>query len=324
MADQTVVHTTFSSRAVADFVSAAFPVPVPLTARLVSRGFNDVYEIEPARLFLRLGRQARRTLVDAEFEGRALAEANAAGAPVAVALRGRDGRFAQSLAAPEGERAALLLAAAPGVDAEDTPGHAQAQGRALARLHEVVLTPSTARGLRRLDIETLVNAPAERAATRLPDAALAARVRQVAAGLGRHLEAVQAGLSVGLCHGDCHGYNATVDNDAATLLDFDELGIGWLAYDLATFLRTCQFSSADKRALLWASFIRGYREVRTPRPADLDAVEALVIARELWTFGAWAEGATHWGDRWFRSVHAARRIEQFGEQFERLLTPRLA
>src|SRR3984885_8750998 len=98
MASELVVHTTLSARAVAEFSATVYPIEAPTGARLVNRGLNDVYELTmPERLFLRIGRQARRTLSDAEFEAQALAEARAAGAPVAVALRGRDGRFAQRL-----------------------------------------------------------------------------------------------------------------------------------------------------------------------------------------------------------------------------------
>jgi Ser/Thr protein kinase RdoA (MazF antagonist) len=325
MSFESVVHTTLSARAVAEFAVTVFDFQAPPIMRLLSRGFNDVYAIEvPERLFLRVGRQARRTLIDVELEARALAEAKAAGASVAVALLGRDGRFAQRLEAPEGERAALLFAAAPGSDAEDTPGHAHAQGRALARLHDVVLTASTAHGMRRLDVETLVNEPVERASGQLRNRPeLAARLREIATGMREHLERVQAGLSIGLCHGDCHGYNATVDREVATLLDFDEAGIGWIAYDLATFLRTCHVVSPASRRPLWTNFVAGYRSLRIPAAADMEALETLVIVRELWTLGAWAEGAPHWGDQWFHSTHFARRLEELGERFERLTGPRL-
>lgn len=148
-----------------------------------------------ASLFLRIGRQARRTLADAELEARALAEAKAAGASVAVALRGRNGRFAQRLEAQEGERAVLLFRAAPGTVAEDIPEHAYVQGRALARVHETALAPSTASALRRLDVEMLGNQPtwASEELRHRPD--LAARFRGVASGIRLYFEKAQAGLT---------------------------------------------------------------------------------------------------------------------------------
>jgi Ser/Thr protein kinase RdoA (MazF antagonist) len=326
MASKLVVHTTLSARAVAEFSATVYPFEVPAGARLISRGFNDVYELmTPERLFLRIGRQARRTLADAEFEAQALAEAQAAGAAVAIALRGRDGRFAQRLQAPEGDRTVLLFVAAPGGVPEDIPEHAYAQGRVLARLHDTALTALTAANLRRLDTDTLVNQSIDWAREELRDRPdVLARLRDVAAGIGRYLEAVQADFSIGLCHGDCHGYNAVIDRGAATLFDFDEGGVGWIAYDLATFLWSCQKYSSASRRPLWAHFLAGYRSVRTLRPADKEALEALVIVRELWAFGAWAEGAPHWGGQWFRSADAQRRVEELGARFDRLVGPRLA
>jgi hypothetical protein len=46
-------------------------------ARLVSAGSRDVYELTTPERSLRIGRQARRTLADAELEAQALAEAQA-------------------------------------------------------------------------------------------------------------------------------------------------------------------------------------------------------------------------------------------------------
>ncbi|CAN5704649.1 hypothetical protein BH11PSE3_BH11PSE3_24530 [soil metagenome] len=326
MDSESVVHTTLSAHAVAEFSATVFDIPVPVRARLVSRGFNDVFELEaPGRLFLRIGRQARRTLADAEHEAQALAEARAMGAPVAVAVRGRNGRFAQCLEAREGARAALLFCAALGTMAEDTPQHAHAQGRALARVHQTALAVSTASSLRRLDVESLVHWPIERTCEQLGTRAdLAARFREVASGMVHHLEGMKASLSLGLCHGDCHGYNAMVEDGTATLFDFDEGGIGWLAYDLATFLWSCQRHAPAVRRPLWAHFLSGYRSVATLAVADMEALEALVIVRELWAFGASAEGAVHWGGQWFRSSDAARRIEELGLRFDRLVGPRLA
>jgi Ser/Thr protein kinase RdoA (MazF antagonist) len=324
MSPASVVHTTLSTRAVAAFVQSAFELPGSPTVRLVNRGFNDIYEIATSPpLFLRIGRQARRSVAEAEAEGRALAEAHDAGVPVAIALRGRDGRFGQRVAAPEGDRAALLFAEAPGADAEDTPAHAWAQGRSLARLHGVRLSDVTAASLRRLDLVTMIEEPTARAVALLHDRpALVASVERVAAGVTRYVEGMQRDLSVGLCHGDCHGYNAIIEGDVATLFDFDDGGVGWQVYDIATFLRTREFQPSTCRELC-SSFIAGYRSLRALPAADREALEAMAMVRELWTYGAHAEGAEHWGDRWFHSIWIERRIEALAARFDRLAGLRL-
>lgn len=326
MSSPRVVHTTLSARAVAEFAFSAFDLPARPSAQLVSRGFNDVYEIAADRpLFLRIGRQGRRSPADVELEACALAEAQAAGVPVAAALRGRDGRFGQVYTTVEGERAVLLFARAPGVDARAVAGHAHAQGKALARLHGMVLTDDTTARLRRLDIESLVAEPTRRAVAQLQDRPrLADRIRDVADGICVHLDRLQSSFSVGLCHGDSHGYNATIDGDSATLIDFDEAGIGWTVYDLATFLWSCHIvNSSDERELLWSHFLAGYVSVRSLPAVDAEALEAMMIVRELWTYGAQAEGAQHWGRRWFRSVYFEGRVERLAARFARFVEPRL-
>jgi len=133
---------------------------------------------------------------------------------------------------------------------------------------------------------------------------LAADLERVAVGVGRHIAEAEAQLGIGLCHGDCHGYNARIDGDLATLFDFDDGGVSWHAYDLATYLRNCEIVSSSSCRELWTAFLGGYQSIRILPEADRAALEAMVLVRELWTFGAWAEGAEHWGDRWFGSVWA--------------------
>lgn len=69
---------------------------------------------------------------------------------------------------------------------------------------------------------------------------------------------VPPGLSVGLCHGDCHGWNATIEQGGAILFDFDECGIGPQAYDIATFLWGCTQVSPALRLPRWPRFVDGY------------------------------------------------------------------
>ena len=318
-----VVHTTFAGPAVAAFAAATFAIDGPITARLVSRGFNDVYEIAGARrFFLRIGQHGRRSLRDAESEGQALAEVKVAGASVVVAIRGRNGSFAQPVAAPEGRRAALLFEPARGIEGQT--GQAAAQGGALAQIHAVRLSDPTAAMLRRLDLDSLVLRPAGWAGEVLGDRPdLACRLLDVATAFVDRFAPLTASLGVGFCHGDFHGGNALVEDGVATLLDFDDCGMGWFAYDLASFLWTCQGFEQEHREAIWADFLLGYESVRPLAEADRKAVEPLILVREIWALGAWATGAPHWGDSWFRTEDFALRIPAVEERLRRLVEARL-
>ncbi len=193
-----VVHTTQSSRAVADFATEFFNFATPPTVRLQNRGLNDVYELGgPSRFFLRISRLDRRSLSDTETEAKALVQASATGAPVAVAVRGRNRRFAQRLVTPEGERSVLLFRAAPGTEPQELPEHAYAQGVALAKIHAATLDASTARRMRRLDVESLIRLPIDSAVAELHERPqLASELERVADGTMRHIERLQAELTL--------------------------------------------------------------------------------------------------------------------------------
>jgi hypothetical protein len=55
----------------------------------------------------------------------------------------------------------------------------------------------------------------------------------------------------------------------------------------------------------------------------MDALEALMLVREVWAYGAHAEGAAHWGGGWLRSRYGVKRIERLEQRFDRLVGPRL-
>jgi Ser/Thr protein kinase RdoA (MazF antagonist) len=316
------VHTTLSAAAAAELAFERFDIPRPEHVRLVKRGLNDVYAVD--RLFLRLSRADRRSVAEVQAEACAIAELKQRGATVSVALRGRDGRFCQCLAAPEGDRAVLLFAGAPGVVAEHSPHDARALGVALGRVHAVQTSPFQGPQVRRLDLDLFFERVVPLVLSQLSGQSDAsAELQTIAEGLRARLLAYGDSLSVGFCHGDCHGHNATIDRGTATLFDFDEGGVGWLAYDLAVYLSTCRRLAAGGGAYLWSHFFDGYRSEHALRPADIDALETMLVLRRLWGLGISAEGTAIWGDQWFRTSGITYDIRALTEQFARLSAPDL-
>lgn len=316
------VHTTLSAAAAAELALEFFDIRHPEHVRLVKRGLNDVYAVD--RLFLRVSRADRRSMAEVQAEACVLDELKRGGAAVAVALRGRDGRFCQRLSAPEGDRAVLLFAGAPGVVAEHSAHDAHALGVALGSVHAAQCRFFQSSQVRRLDLSLFVERVVPLVLSQLsslPDAAAA--LRKVSEGLRARILAYGDGLSVGFCHGDCHPHNATIDQGRATLFDFDEGGIGWLAYDLAVYLSTCRRLAPGWAPYLWSRFFEGYRSQHALRPADIEALETMVLLRRLWGLGISAEGAAVWGDQLFRTPAIAHDIRALTEEFERLSAPDL-
>jgi len=81
----------------------------------------------------------------------------------------------------------------------------------------------------------------------------------------------------------------------AVFFDFDESGIGYLAYDLAVFLFVCVRYDRKDHAPSWRAFIEGYRSVRQLSRADFEAAHLFVPFVGIWFAGEYASRIHEWG-----------------------------
>jgi Ser/Thr protein kinase RdoA (MazF antagonist) len=287
--------------AIAEFVAGRFDLPPIASCRFWWRGFNDLYIIAAGtrRLVLRLSRAGRRRDSDLEYEAALLVHVGGQGVAAPVPLRGRDNHYAQLTLAADGVRPALLFEFIPGRDAEETPADMYGQGVSLARFHAAAADFTSPHDRFTLDLDYLLDRALqhleplldERNEDRTYLASLAGRLRERAETCVPH-------LTRGVCHGDCHGFNARINEaGVATLLDFDEGGPGWLTYDLAVWMWSAR-AFAPARRPLWQAFLAGYRSQRPVAFADLDAIRVFVPIRHLWLLGQYAHGAPAWGTKW--------------------------
>ena len=147
------------------------------------------------------------------------------------------------------------------------------------------------------------------------DPALAQEATAIAVGLAEQLAQRAPLLSIGVCHGDNHGGNALIVDQAdgravPGWFDFENAAPGFLAYDLATFLwaelnlsRTAVL--AEARQPLWPAFINGYRSVRPIPEPDFEAIGLFIAIRHVWLMGLYAGSIDQMGARlvsaeWFR------------------------
>src|SRR5437763_368439 len=137
MTSLSCAYATASAPAIAEFARCRFDLDPITSCRPLRRGFNDLYVIATGdrRLVLRMSRVGRRRSCDLEYEAGLLAHLSSQHVPVVTALRGRNGRYAQSARYPEGTRFAVLFNFIPGRDPEETPSDMYAQGETLARMH---------------------------------------------------------------------------------------------------------------------------------------------------------------------------------------------
>jgi len=268
-----------------------YDLPQPIECGRISSGLNDVYLVttgaEPVILKLyRAGWRSRSQVWD---EIAVLCHLAGRGVRVALPVACRDGAFTQALLVPEGERQAVLFTHAPGkpVSAVDDAG-CRFFGRALAEVHDA--TDDFVGGSVQCDLEHLLDLPFRALAPLLEDRPedwcflrdLGERLRVRIAGLP------QGALEWGFCHGDFRPANAYLEEERAawTIFDFELSGVGFRAYDLATFrFYLVGGGRYENHESLWRAFLEGYAERRPLNSADLAALPLFVALRPIRMFG---------------------------------------
>lgn len=281
---------------------------------LITQRENAVFEVAlpEGRAALRLHRMGYQSAAAIRSELWWCAALADAGLAVPRALPARDGSV---LVALPGGRLASVITWAEGQplgaagQAFNAPlsvilDQHQALGRLLAAVHRVTdglsLPPDFTRP--RWDLAGLVGeAPVWGRFWEHPAAtpAEAARLRQIRAFLAARLAA--PGADFGPIHADVLRENVIVNGRSLSLIDFDDCGLGFRLYDLATALLlnlTEPHYPQIRDALL-----QGYRETR---PADAEMVEVFILARCCASVG-WTAPRLLPGDPIHRS-HIARAL----------------
>lgn len=83
----------------------------------------------------------------------------------------------------------------------------------------------------------------------------------------------------GLIHADMRLGNLLVDGDAVSLIDFDDCGLCWFAYDFAAAI---SFHETHKAVPgLKAAWLESYQMRRQLEAADIEAIDSMVLLRRM-------------------------------------------
>lgn len=215
------------------------------------------------------------------------------GISVSTPIPDRDGQIVRVLPAPEGNRYAALFTHASGKELSFEGTHAMHLGQALGTLHSA-MENFTSQHLRfELNWEHLIETPLNRIEPFLVHRSQDWDfLRFFTDRLQKQLVSL-APADKGFCHGDVHECNINIfKENTVTFFDFDCCGVGWRAYDLATFRWSARWQ--NKEAEAWQPFLHGYREARNITEADLQTIPLFVAIRNIWLMGLHA-GEVHWG-----------------------------
>lgn len=300
MLDLNARYSTPQFEAVERLINTHYALAAPVSCKLLQRGFNDVYLASVGsseRYVFRLSHRRERGPAQVKSEAEFITHLSKLGVPVAAPIASRDATFFIEARAPEGTREGMLFHALEGRDpnAYDA-GDAWANGKTLALLHTAAETFQPNSALYRLDLDHLLYRPLARIRDSgvVEDADVLREFEKIAERTAMAIEAL-SDLTWTYCHGDCHGFNARINEAGeAAFFDFDDGGPGYLAYDLAVFL-WAKISFGRQLTPMWHAFLDGYRSIRPITPNDFEAALRFVTVRHFWLMGEHASRAQEWG-----------------------------
>lgn len=265
------------------WVEREYDLGGPVSLTLFRSYTNDVFLVTTPdeQSVLKLYGAGWRSAEEIRYEIDLLVHLAATGIAVAGPIPGRDGETLRCAVLDGTARDAVCFTYAAGVKPTPpfTPELYYAEGRAAGAMHRACDDFAPAHRRTPLDLEHLLDRPAELVLPLIADPAdvrfFTAFVAQVRATIH---QLAAAGLDWGVCHGDLTLDNLHVTPDGGIVwYDFDSGGPGWRAIDLPGWAILDEAYGPLRDA-----FLRGYREVRPLSQADLDAMPFLAVALEIW------------------------------------------
>jgi Ser/Thr protein kinase RdoA (MazF antagonist) len=302
-----VERSLLSAQALNERVLSKYGLDQPITCNFWRRGINDGYLVRtgPRKLVLRVSPAGWRSWENLEAELDLLEYLWEHKVCVPRAVQQSDGTRIQVLRAPEGPRHAVLFTFVPGQPCVPEKLDARRFGRAVARFHTLTDGYSPNQALLRFEPEDMVDQPLARLEPLLPEGpqgfgyltSIAPTLKQAACQLPREPSVY------GICHGDVNDGNVHFfGQDRWALLDFEYAGYGWRVFDIGTFYsnQLYQLGKTGQARPILDAFLDGYQSVRTLSEAELDALDAFVILRQIWLMGVGARNVPIIGLAQFR------------------------
>jgi Ser/Thr protein kinase RdoA (MazF antagonist) len=296
-----VTHTTLAGDALLHAILPAYDIGAPRQCKLLQRLLNDTYlvETEQTKYILRVYRAGWRTEADIRYEIDLLNALDQHGIPVATPVPRRDGDYLCTVSALEGLRPLVLFTYAEGAPPEFAEtAQMERYSALLAQIHTLTTTFSSPHSRFPLDLDHLLYSPLTATLPHLSDPADRRYLEQVAPRLVDTLNALPlTALDYGVCHGDTHNGNIHIDpHGAMKLFDFDCCGVGWRAYDLATFYWAATWERSDSAT--WTAFLTGYTDRRPLQSVELAAIPLFACLRQIWFMGLRMANGPQWGYRY--------------------------
>lgn len=298
-----VIHSIFDPAALVPVLEARYPIG-RIDRCVLERSYaNDVFQLDAAgggRYYLKVHRSDWRTQADVDWDLGIQRHLLTNGVAVARPVAAKDGLALTELEAPEGVRAAVLYAEAPGRKPERpfTADLYERFGCAAAGMHATFDTMPETPGRAPGDLEALVLRPGQLLQERTDGlVGVPAMIDRIVDRLAEGIRCRAPALDWGICHGDL-----TLDNFAITatgeitFFDFDLAAPSWRARDpCGVYAYSRQAAEARD---FWDAFLAGYRQVRPFSDNDEHAVPLMYAVNQFWDLGHEVSRWSRWSGLW--------------------------
>jgi Ser/Thr protein kinase RdoA (MazF antagonist) len=307
-----VSHSILAALDIGQFVQRRYALPGAVTCSLIKSGINASYALQAGNVqyVFRVYTHAWRSEAEVDAEVQLLLHLQEHHLAAAYPLVDAVGGYVQRLAAPEGERLAVLFTHAPG---EKTPlftaeAHAEV-GRWMGRFHQLTLGRAVDRVTYTPQILLLDSLP--KLSRFLPeDCAEMTYLHK----LQTHLLALWAQadttqLRSGVVHIDIWFDNLHVDDDGAiTVFDFDFLGNGWLCLDVAYYVLQLHNIERDLEARQQKldHFLAGYLSVVALSDEERRLLPMLGLSLYFFYLGIQCERYENWSNAFLNTRYLKR------------------
>ena len=292
------------SKDITQMITQDYSYEKDIEVELISSGHDDFYLVmlDQKKHVLRVHQSNKYWLSSIEnylFELNWLLFLKDCNLAVAYPIVRKDGSLLGLIPTPEGNRYWALYSFSEGANSL-TEEQAEIFGRSIAQIHLASNRFKTSYERHHTDIEFLLDDTMDRIeiflnGTHQEDLfflqKLSARLKQKIGLISFEND------EYGIIGGDFQGYNHHFnEKNAITHFDFELVGYGWRAYDLAVFRwgRGCD-------DLLWEACLKGYNSIRPLSKREKDAIPIFVIIRKFWLVGSRItvpEGAAWVKDNW--------------------------
>lgn len=310
-----VTHSILSAKHIAGFLEEIYSLNKGATCSLIKSGINDTYLITTSdnKFVFRIYSFNWRRETEILEEIRLLNDLNQHGLPVSYPVPDKNGRYIQTLNAPEGNRFGVLFSYAAGekLHIASEENHFRI-GQLMARFHTITVNQR----LNRIDYtpEVMLIEPIRQIAHFLPIESEEMQFMQITQKylLREFQNADTSQIRQGAVHMDIWFDNLNItDTQEITLFDFDFCGNGWIATDIAYYILQLhnveKYEPTDYQPKV-DSFLKGYESITPITTEEKRLLPILGVSMYFFYLGVQCQRFDNWSNSFLNENYLKRFI----------------